>query len=109
MKENLRLNQPHARRVGRSSVHIMRSRFRFKAYLPLLLALAALALLAGQGVYSPPAGAQTGKARLEQDIEQGFINHEEVQFDPRVGTQPVRESGRLALVAPPPDFEVLLR
>jgi hypothetical protein len=110
MKEILRSNPSHAVRVGRrSSVHVMRSRFRFKAYLPLLLALATFALLAGPGFYSPPAGAQTGRARYEQDIEQVFIKHEEVQFDPRVAAQRVRESGRLSLVTPAHDFEVQLR
>jgi hypothetical protein len=73
------------------------------------VALAALALLAGPGFYSPPAGAQTGKTRLEQDIEQVLINHEEVQFDPRAATQRVRESGHLSLVTPAHDFEIQLR
>ena len=110
MKENLRSNQSRAGRVTRrSSVLITRSRFHLKAYLPLLLVLAALALLAGPGFYSWPAEAQTGKARYRQDIEQVFINHEEVQFDPRAATQRVRESGRLSLVTPAQDFEIQLR
>ena len=110
MKENLRSNQSHPGRVTRRSpVHVSRNRFRLKAYLPLLLALSALALLAGPGFYSWPAGAQTGKARYQQDIEQVFQRHEEVQFDPRVATQRVRESGRLSLVTPARDFEIQLR
>jgi hypothetical protein len=110
MKENLRSNQSRAGRVTRrSSFHITRSRFRLKAHLPLLLALSALAFLAGSGFHSWPAGAQTGKARYRQDIEQVLINHEEVQFDPRAATQRVRESGRLSLVTPAHDFEIQLR
>jgi hypothetical protein len=110
MKEILRSSQSHAGRVSRRlSVHVMRSRLRYKVYLPLLLALAALALLAGPGFYSAPAGAQTGRARYQQDIEQVFLRHEQVQLDPRVATKRVRESGRLSLVTPAHDFEIQLR
>lgn len=110
MKENLRLNQFKAGRVGkRPRVYVTSGRFRPRAYLPLLMAVAALALLAGPRFYSWPAGAQTGKARYQQDIEQVFITHEDVQFDPRAATQRVRESGRLSLVTPAHDFEIQLR
>src|SRR5207247_8162471 len=110
MNEILRANQSHAGRVSRRpSVELMRSRFRFNAYLPLLLTLAALALLAGPGFYSAPAGAQSGRIRYQRDIEQVFVNHEEVQLDPRAAAQMVRESGRLSLVTPAHDFEIQLR
>jgi Metallo-peptidase family M12/Reprolysin family propeptide/Domain of unknown function (DUF4214) len=87
----------------------MRSRFHFKVYLPLLLALAALALLAGPGFYSSPAGAQSGRARYQQDIEQVFTTHEDVTLDPQAAAERVRESGRLSLVTPTHDFELQLR
>ncbi len=110
MKEILRSNLSHAGRVGRrSSVNVMRSRFHFKVYLPLLLALAALALLAGPGFYSSPAGAQSGRARYQQDIEQVFTRHEDVTLDPQAAAERVRESGRLSLVSPTHDFEIQLR
>ena len=110
MKEILRSNQSHAGRVSRrSSVSVVRGRFRFKVYLSALLALAALALLAGPGFYSSPAGAQSGKARYQQDIEQVFTSHEDVTLDPQAAAERVRESGRLSVVTPTHDFELQLR
>jgi len=110
MKEFPRSNQSRAGRVRRRSpVNVMRSRFRFKVYLPLLLALAVLAVMTGPGLYSSPAGAQSGRARYQQDIERVFLNHEEVQLDARVAAQRVRESGRLSLVTTTHDFQIQLR
>jgi hypothetical protein len=110
MKETLRSNLSHAGRVSRrSSVNVLRSRFHFKVYLPSLLALTALALLAGPGFYSSPAGAQSGRAHYQQDLEQVFTTHEDVTLDPQAAAERVRESGRLSLVTPTHDFEIQLR
>ena len=110
MKEILRPKQMGAKRVScHSFASGRRTRFSVRVFAPVLLALAALALLTGPGFYSAPAGAQSGRVRYQQDIEQVFMNHEEVQLDPRAVAQQVRESGRLSVVTPAHDFEIQLR
>jgi hypothetical protein len=107
MKEILPSNQSRPGRISaRASNHV--NRFRFKSYLPLLLVLVALAL-AGVGFYSAPAGAQSGRARYQQDIEQVLTNHEDVTVDPQFAAEQVRESGRLSVVSPTHNFEIQLR
>src|SRR5438552_1664074 len=110
MKEILRskrslLKRRAVRSFGR---HKNTLRVRFGLYAWFLLTLAVMAALAGPGSYSPPAGAQSSKPRLEQDIEQVFTNHEDVRLDPREATQRVKESGRLSLQTPAHDFEIEL-
>ncbi len=109
MKETLRSQLSQAGRVSRSSVNVPPRRLHFKVYLALLLGLTALALLAGPGFYSSPAGAQSSRARYQQDIEQVFTTHEDVTLDPQAAAERVRESGRLSLVTPTHDFELQLR
>ncbi|HVS82617.1 MAG TPA: M12 family metallo-peptidase [Pyrinomonadaceae bacterium] len=82
-------------------------RIRLKIYVPILLALAVLAILAAPGFYSP-SGAQTTRARFEQDVEQVFTNHEDVRLDPRTAALRVRESGRLSVQTPARDLEIVL-
>ena len=88
----------------------MRSKVVFtrpKFYVPFLLALAVLAILAAPGFYSP-SGAQSKKVRFEQDVEQVFTNHEDVRLDSQTAAQRVRESGRLSVQTPARDLEIVL-
>ncbi|HSP64342.1 MAG TPA: M12 family metallo-peptidase [Pyrinomonadaceae bacterium] len=80
---------------------------RPKFYVPFLLALAVLAILAAPGFYSP-SGAQSKRVRFEQDVEQVFTNHEDVRLDSQTAAQRVRESGRLSVQTPARDFEIVL-
>jgi len=79
-----------------------------KSYLLWLLALTLAALLMPLGFYSGPAGAQSRKERLEQDVEQVFTNHEDLRLDTRAVSQGVRESGHLSLRTVAHDFEIEL-
>ena len=80
---------------------------RPKFYVPFLLALAVLAILAAPGSYSP-SGAQSKRVRFEQDVEQVFTNHEDVRLDSQTVAQRVRESGRLSVQTPARDLEIVL-
>ena len=84
-------------------------RNHFKSYISLLVSVAILALLAGPGFYSPPAGAQSVKDRYQQDLEQVFMNHEDIKLDAQSAAEQVRENGRLSLVTRSHDFEIQLR
>jgi hypothetical protein len=83
------------------------TRIRLKLYVPFLLASVFLAGLAAPGFYSP-SGAQTTRARFEQDVERVFTNHEDVRLDPQTAAQRVRESGRLSVQTPARNFEIVL-
>src|ERR1700741_5277424 len=109
MKEMFRPKQIGAKRLSSHFSSARGTRFRIRVFAPLVLALAALALLTGPGFYSAPAGAQSARARYQQDIEQVFTKHEEIQLDARAVAQQVRESGRLSVVTPAHDFEIQLR
>jgi hypothetical protein len=106
MKEVLR---SHLSLPGRVGTRLSIAGMRLNYYFPLLLTLAAFAALSAPGWYSSPSGAQSGRARLQQDIEQVFLNHEEVQLDTRATARRVQESGRLSLVTPRQNFEIQLR
>jgi hypothetical protein len=80
---------------------------RLKFYVPFLLALAVLAILAAPGLYSP-SGAQSKKVRFEQDVEQVFTSHEDVRLDLQAVAQRVRESGRLTVQTPARNLEIVL-
>jgi hypothetical protein len=69
----------------------------------------AVAILLGVNFYLTPAGAQSAKTRLQQDIEQVFTQHEDLSLDPQAAAQRVRETGRLSLVTATRDFEIQLR
>jgi hypothetical protein len=110
MKALLRSNQIITRNAAkRSSNQQPNMRNHFKSYLSLLISAAILALLAGPGFYSPPAGAQSVKARYQQDIEQVFTNHEDLKLDAPSAAEQVRENGHLSLVTRSHDFEIQLR
>jgi hypothetical protein len=108
MREVLRSRQSSARRFsGLASGHA--ARFRFRIYFPVLLTLLTLALLSGRGFYSLPAGAQSGQAPYQQDLEQVFSRHEDLKLDPQATLERVRESGHLSLVTATRNFEIQLR
>src|SRR5437660_6985239 len=110
MNEFLRANQSLSRcSNSQPPGKVWRTRFRFRTYVPILLTLAVLVLWAGPGFYTSPAGAQSGRSRYQQDIEQVFTGHEEVTLDPRAAAERVKESGRLSVVTPTHDFEIQLR
>jgi hypothetical protein len=88
-------------------MHHKTTRIRLKIYVLVLLALAVLAALAAPGFFSP-SGAQTTRARLEQDVELVFTNHEDVRLDPQTAAQRVRESGRLSVQTPARNLELVL-
>ncbi len=108
MKEILPSDRSQAASASKQS-SLTRNRFRFKVCLLFLVAVAALALLAGPGFYSPPAGAQSGRARYQRDIEQVLTNHEDVTVDPQLAAEQVKKSGRLSVVSATHNFEIQLR
>ena len=108
MKEVVRTKQSTVKNCGRRPFR-KAVRARSRIYVPAILTLAVIASIAGIGFYSSPAGAQAGRARLQQDIEQVFTRHEEVTIDPQAAADRVRETGQLSLVTATHDFEIQLR
>src|SRR5437867_1305840 len=104
MKEVFRSKQGAAKHISPPNRQRQSARLPLKSYLPWLLALTVLALLAPLGFYSP-AGAQSSKLRYQQDIEKVFSSHEDVRLDTREVSQGVRESGHLSLRTAAHDFE----
>lgn len=110
MKDALHSKQSSAQRITRRELKTgRRGRRRSRIYLPILLTLLALGLLAGPGSYSWPAGAQSGQVRYQQDLEQVFSRHENMKLDPEAAADRVRESGHLSLVTAQHNFEIQLR
>ncbi|PYS74599.1 MAG: hypothetical protein DMF73_03145 [Acidobacteria bacterium] len=86
----------------------MADRLRFRTYSVLLLTLAALIAVAAP-FHVSHVGAQNTRARFQQDLEQVFTNHEDLNIDPHALAEQVRTTGRVSLVTPAHDFEVQLR
>src|SRR2546423_10292441 len=80
----------------------------FRIYGPLVLAVAGL-LVVGSTLYFPKADAQNTRARFQQDLEQVFAQHEDVNIGPHTVAAQVRANGRVSLVTAAHDFEVQLR
>src|SRR2546423_12319127 len=80
---------------------------RFRTYGVLLLALAALIAVAGPFHFSR-VDAQNTRARFQQDLEQVFTKHEDLNIDAHAVAERVRASGRVSLVTHAHDFEVQL-
>jgi hypothetical protein len=108
MREVVRSNQSTLKSCSRRPPHRKAVRVRSRIYVPIILTLT-IASIAAVGFYSSPAGAQTGRARLQQDIEQVFARHEDLTIDPQAAADRVRETGRLSLVTASRDFEIQLR
>jgi hypothetical protein len=57
----------------------------------------------------PKADAQNRRARIQQDLAQVFMSHEELNIDPRVVADQVLANGRVSLVTSQHDFELQLQ
>jgi len=113
IKKDKGVKQFAGRRVSRDTTMTSR-RISFppshlRIYLLLLLALATLAAICGPAYYSRRASAQNVRARLQQDLEQVFANHEDVTLDTRALAARVRENGRMSVKTGVHDFELQLR
>src|SRR5438093_3876042 len=108
MKEVFCSKQCAAKHTDPRDKHRRRARLPLGSYAALLFALTITALLMPLGFYSP-AGAQSGKLRYQQDIEQVFSNHEDIKLDTHAVSRGVRESGHLSLRTAAHDFEIELR
>jgi len=113
IKKDKGVKQFAGRRVSRDTTMTSR-RISFppshlRIYLLLLLALATLAAICGPAYYSRRASAQNVRARLQQDLEQVFANHEDVTLDTRALAARVRENGRMSVKTGAHDFELQLR
>ena len=85
------------------------SSVRSKTYFALLLSLAAAALIAGSTPSFNHVGAQGGRLRIEQDLQQIFTRHEDVTLDPRAFAAEVRNEGRASLKTASNDFLMQLQ
>ena len=111
---NLKINviQSLGRRLPVNSGAALRVKRRGRSRsnsLLLILALTAAATLYGSVCFSTHVDAQNPRARLQQDLEQVFTNHEDVTLDPQAIAARVRESGRMSLKTRSHDFEMQLR
>src|SRR5438128_295894 len=95
-------------RGSREPARAMADQLRFRTCGVLLLALAALIAVAAP-FHVSHVGAQNTRARFQQDLEQVFTNHEDLNIDPHALAEQVRTTGRVSLVTPAHDFEVQLR
>jgi Metallo-peptidase family M12/Reprolysin family propeptide/Domain of unknown function (DUF4214) len=81
---------------------------RLRIYLAAIVAAIALGASAF-AVYSPPAGAQDVRERVQRDLGQVFMNHEDIQIDPKTTAESVRASGRISLATASRTFRMQLR
>ena len=101
MKKNQGVKQSEGRSVlvlfgGNVKAHLFRQS-QLRNYSLLILALALLAAVCGPAYYSRRVEAQDVRARLQQDLEQVFANHEDVMLDPQSVVARVKETGRMSL------------
>ena len=73
------------------------SSLRSKIYFALLLSLTTAALIAGSTLSFNRVGAQGGRLRIEQDLQQIFTRHEDVTLDTRAFAAEARNEGRASL------------
>jgi len=81
---------------------------RLKVYLFVLLALGAVGISA-LAVYSPRAGAQNTRQRVQQDLQQVFTMHEDLQIDPKSMADLAQGSGRISLATATRNFQLQMR
>ena len=81
------------------------NRSRFYGRLALLLAIL---ILVGSSQF-PTADAQNTRTRVQSDLAQTFMNHEDLFLDPRAVAEQVRVSGRISLVSSEHSFELKLQ
>src|SRR5204863_5474714 len=79
----------------------------FRAYLSFGFALA-IVVAVGASQF-PKAGAQNTRARVQQDLAQIFMSHEELSLDARAVADQVTSNGHVSLVTSLHDFELQLQ
>jgi Metallo-peptidase family M12/Reprolysin family propeptide len=100
---------PHpSRTFARRGVRTVSS-LRSKTYFALLFPLAVAALVAGSMLSFNHVGAQGGRLRIEQDLQQVFTRHEDVTLDTRAFAAEVRHQGRASLRTASNDFLMQLQ
>ena len=104
MKQNKRVEKVRGLRVPSRKIS---QRVRLRTYSVLLLALAALIAVAAP-FHGSRVDAQNNRARFQQDLEQVFTKHEDLNIDPHAVAEQVRTNGRVSLVTPSHDFELQL-
>lgn len=113
MKKDKGVKQFSGQRVSFDAVMELRRtssrQAHLRIYLLLLVALATLAAICGPAYYSRQVSAQNVRARLQEDLEQVFTNHEDVKLDTQALAARVRENGRLSVKTRSNDFELQLR
>jgi hypothetical protein len=75
----------------------------------LLLSLVVAALIAGSTLSFNHVGAQGGRLRIEQDLQQIFTRHEDVTLDTRAFAAEVRNEGRASLTTASNNFLMQLQ
>jgi Metallo-peptidase family M12/Reprolysin family propeptide len=85
------------------------SSLRSKTYFALLLSLAVAALIAGSTLSFNHVGAQGGRQRIAQDLQQLFTRHEDVTLDTRAFAAEVRHEGHASLRTASNNFLMQLR
>jgi metallopeptidase family M12-like protein len=108
MKMDKRVKQSPGRRLSIPS-HASVNQTGLRTYLPVLFALAILTSVCVPAYYSRRVSAQNVRARMQQDLERVFANHEDVTLDPQAIAARVRGSGRMSLKTSLNDFEMQLR
>ena len=104
MKQNKRVEKVRGLRVPSGKIS---HRVRLRTYGVLLLALAALIAFAAP-FHVSRVDAQNTRARFQQDLEQVFTKHEDLNIDSHAVAEQVRTNGRVSLVTPAHDFELQL-
>ena len=82
---------------------------RPRTYLWLLLLLGSAALIAGSTLSSKRVDAQGKRSRIEQDLQQVFTRHEDLNLDPGAFAAEVRSEGRASIKTASNDFLMQLR
>ena len=108
MKRNKTFSTLRGRSVStpKTARAVFRS-YGFRIYGSLTLTLAILIII-GSAQF-PKADAQKTRARVQQDLAQVFLSHEELNIDARAIADQVLASGRVSLVTSQHDFELQLQ
>ncbi len=104
---NGRSQHPSYRSARQSATKV--SFLRSKTYFGLLLSLAVATLIAGSNLSFNHVGAQSGRQRIEQDLQQVFAAHEDVTVDTRAFAAEVRSQGRASLKSVSNEFLIRLQ
>ncbi len=97
----------HQRPVSRAGRQLGSNHYS-KMYVAAAMALLAL-VLGSYSRYSPRAGAQDLRLKIEQDLGQVFVRHEDLSLDPHTIAERVRSSGRMSLATESRQLDLELR